>query len=403
MSHRKFEAPRHGSLAFHPRKRVKRVRAAPSAFPRDNKTAKPHLTGFLGFKAGMTHVIREVKRTQTKLPKDGVLEPVTIIETPPMVIAGFVGYKKTATGLKPVTAVFAEHIKEEFKRRYTRNYSRSAKKQFSVSTAKYNDAKIKAKRERQIKLMKNRCDVIRVIAHTQMELVPLKQKKAEAMEIQVNGGEIADKVDFALALLEKQLEVGSVFAQDECIDLISVTKGHGYNGVIKRFGVRHLPRKTHRGLRKVACIGAWHPARVAWTVARAGQMGFFKRTEVNKKIYRLGTGENKNAKTKFDITDKDITPMGGFPHYGVVKNDFLMIKGTVAGIRRRVITLRKACFPSTTRIAQEETVLKFIDTSSKYGHSRFQTTAEKKQRLGPMKKELARQRQENIQAGEAMN
>ncbi|EMD48143.1 60S ribosomal protein L3, partial [Entamoeba histolytica KU27] len=120
MSHRKFEAPRHGSLAFHPRKRVHKVRATVSAFPKDNAAEKPHLTGFLGFKAGMTHVIREVKRTNTKLPKDGVLEPVTIIETPPMVVAGFVGYKKTTTGLKPITAVFAEHIADEFKRRYTK-------------------------------------------------------------------------------------------------------------------------------------------------------------------------------------------------------------------------------------------------------------------------------------------
>ncbi|BFU20016.1 60S ribosomal protein L3 putative [Entamoeba histolytica] len=402
MSHRKFEAPRHGSLAFHPRKRVHKVRATVSAFPKDNAAEKPHLTGFLGFKAGMTHVIREVKRTNTKLPKDGVLEPVTIIETPPMVVAGFVGYKKTTTGLKPITAVFAEHIADEFKRRYTKKWYKNTKNQFAVHTEKYNDVKAKSKRERQIRLIKNRCDVVRVIAHTQMALVPLKQKKAEVMEIQINGGSIAEKVDFAVSLLEKQISVNSVFGTDECIDVCSVTKGHGYNGVIKRFGVRHLPRKTHRGLRKVACVGAWHPARVSWTVARAGQMGFFKRTEVNKKIYRLGCGDLKNAKTEFDITEKGITPMGGFPHYGVVKNDFLMIKGTVAGIRRRVISLRKACFPSTTRTAQEQIVLKFIDTSSKYGHSRFQTTTEKKARMGPMKKDLERQRAEKVEEGKKL-
>lgn len=54
------------------------------------------------------------------------------------------------------------------------------------------------------------------------------------------------------------------------IDTIGITKGHGMTGVIKRFGVRRLPRKTHRGLRKVACIGAWHPENVRWTIARAG-------------------------------------------------------------------------------------------------------------------------------------
>ena len=402
MSHRKFEAPRHGSLAFHPRKRVHRIRAAVSAFPKDKSAEKPHLTAFMGFKAGMTHVIREVKRTNTKLPKDGVLEPVTIVETPAMVVAGFVGYKKTPKGLRQVTTVFAEHISDEFKRRYCKRWYKSCKRQFAVHTEKFNETKTKTRREKQLKMMKKVCDVIRVIAHTQMALVPLKQKKAEVMEIQVNGGSVADKVDFAYGLLEKQITVDNVFGQDECIDICSVTKGHGYNGVIKRFGVRHLPRKTHRGLRKVAGIGAWHPARVSWTVARAGQMGFFKRTETNKKIYRLGVKENRNAKTEFDITEKDITPMGGFPHYGIVKNDFLMIKGTVGGVRRRVISMRKACFPSTTRVAQEPISLKFIDTSSKYGHSRFQTTAEKKARMGPMKKDLEKERAQNVEEGKKL-
>jgi len=402
MSHRKFEAPRHGSLAFRPMKRAKKLRAQARHFPKDNSAEKPHLTGFLGFKAGMTHIIREVKRTNTKLPKDGVLEPVTIIETPAMVAVGIVGYRKTTTGYHAVTSIYAEHVTDEFKRRYVKNWSKSSKKQFAVHTENYNDPKMQAKRKRQIKLMENRCDVIRLVCHTQMKLVPLKQKKAEVMEIQINGGSIADKIKFGMGLFEKQIEVDSVFGQGECIDVVGITKGHGFNGVIKRYGVRHLPRKTHRGLRKVACIGAWHPARVSWTVARAGQMGFFKRTEVNKKIYRLGVGENKNAKTAFDVTEKDITPMGGFPHYGIVKNNFLMIKGTVPGIRRRVITLRKACFPSTTRVAQEEISIKFIDTSSKYGHSRFQTTAEKKQRLGPMKRDLEKQRAEKVEEGKKL-
>ena len=79
---------------------------------------------------------------------------------------------------------------------------------------------------------------------------------------------------------------------------------------------------------QVACIGAWHPARVSWTVARSGQMGFHHRTEMNKKVYRVGMKNEDSHKgsTEFDVTNKDITPMGGFPHYGVVNEDFLMIK-----------------------------------------------------------------------------
>lgn len=89
-----------------------------------------------------------------------------------------------------------------------------------------------------------------------------------------------------------------------------------------RWGTKKLPRKTHKGLRKVACIGAWHPARVSFAVARAGQCGYHHRTEMNKKIYRIGTGIHtkdgkvvkSNAATEFDLSDKSITPLVIFPN-----------------------------------------------------------------------------------------
>merc|ERR1711998_373055 len=153
-------------------------------------------------------------------------------------------------------------------------------------------------------------------------------------EIQVNGGTVAQKVDWAKSQFEKLIPVDAVFAKDEMIDVIGATKGHGMEGVTKRYGVTKLPRKTHKGLRKVGCIGAWHPARVAFTVARAGQKGYFHRTEVNKKVYRIGKAAmsegkvvNNNASTEFDLTEKTITPLGGFPHYGIVNEDYMMIKG----------------------------------------------------------------------------
>lgn len=117
-----------------------------------------------------------------------------------------------------------------------------------------------------------------------------RQKKAHLMEIQVNGGTIEDKVSWAKDKLEKQVPISSVFSQDEMMDVIGVTKGKGFKGVISRWHVKKLPRKTHKGLRKVACIGAWHPARVGFGVPRAGQKGYHHRTELNKKVYRIGTG-----------------------------------------------------------------------------------------------------------------
>ena len=137
------------------------------------------------------------------------------------------------------------------------------------------------------------------------------------MEIQVNGGDIPAKVDFGYGLFEKPVEIGSIFEQDEMIDVIAVTKGHGFNGVTARWGTKKLPRKTHKGLRKVACIGAWHPSHVQWTVARAGQMGYHHRTSVNHKIYRMGKGDDEgNASTEFDVSKKTITPYVADGHIG---------------------------------------------------------------------------------------
>jgi large subunit ribosomal protein L3e len=96
-----------------------------------------------------------------------------------------------------------------------------------------------------------------------------------------------------------------------------------------------------------------------FSVARAGQDGYHHRTEVNKKIYRLGSGEDKsNAATEFDTTEKTITPMGGFVRYGVVKNDFVMIKGSCPGVKKRVVTLRKSLINHTSRIHLEKVQLK---------------------------------------------
>uniref|UniRef100_A0A673UIA5 Large ribosomal subunit protein uL3 n=1 Tax=Suricata suricatta TaxID=37032 RepID=A0A673UIA5_SURSU len=234
--------------------------------------------------------------------------------------------------------------------------------------------------------MKKYCQVIRVIAHTQMRLLPLRQKKAHLMEIQVNGGTVAEKLDWARERLEQQVPVNQVFGQDEMIDVIGVTKGKGYKGVTSRWHTKKLPRKTHRGLRKVACIGAWHPARVAFSVARAGQKGYHHRTEINKKIYKIGQGYlikdgkliKNNASTDYDLSDKSINPLGGFVHYGEVTNDFVMLKGCVVGTKKRVLTLRKSLLVQTKRRALEKIDLKFIDTTSKFGHGRFQTVEEKK-------------------------
>ncbi|KAI4607712.1 60S ribosomal protein L3 [Alternaria novae-zelandiae] len=388
MSHRKFEAPRHGSLAFLPRKRAARHRGKVKSFPKDDPKKPVHLTAAMGYKAGMTTIVRDLDRPGAKLHKKEIVEACTVIETPPMIAVGLVGYIETPRGLRSLTTVWAEHLSDEVKRRFYRNWYKSKKKAFTKYAKKHSEENGQSI-TKELERMKKYCTVIRVLAHTQIHKTPLKQKKAHLMEIQVNGGSIADKVSYAHGLFEKPIEIGSIFEDNEMIDVIAVTKGHGYNGVTSRWGTKKLPRKTHKGLRKVACIGAWHPAHVQWTVARAGQMGYHHRTSVNHKIYRLGKGEDEgNASTEFDVSKKRITPMGGFVRYGEVKNDFLLLKGNCPGVKKRVMTLRKSMFTHTSRRALEKVELKWIDTSSKFGHGAYQTPAEKRQYEGVLKKDL---------------
>ncbi|CAJ0947528.1 unnamed protein product [Ranitomeya imitator] len=225
---------------------------------------------------------------------------------------------------------------------------------------------------------------IRVIAHTQMRLLPpLRQKKSHLMEIQVNGGTIAEKVDWAREKLEQQVAVSGVFGQDEMIDVNGVTKGKGYKaGGIQRSCHVRLIEVSERLL--VLELG--HPARVAFSVARAGQKGYHHRTEINNEdlqdwarlpLKRWETCEEQCFKPTYDLSDKSInSPLGGFVyHYGEVKLCCL-------DQRNESFTLRKSHLVQTSRRALEKIDLKFIDTTSKFGHVRFQTAEEKKAFMG---------------------
>jgi large subunit ribosomal protein L3e len=363
------------------------------------------MTAFLGYKAGMTHILRDVDRAGSKLNKKETLEAVSIIETPPMVVIGLVGYKPTPRGLKTFGTVWADHLDESVKRRFYKNWYRASKvekdgqKQGRAFTKYAVESAAKpGLRKDQLKQLAANCTIIRALCHTQIKKIGLRQKKAHLAEIQINGGKTMDeKVDFGYDLFEKTFPVTSVFTKNDMIDVIGVTKGKGFAGVISRWGVTRLPRKTHRGLRKVACIGAWGPHKVSFSVARAGQQGYHHRTQINQKIYRIGAAcRNKegklvefNASTSQDLTQKAITPLGGFVHYGNVDEDFVMLKGGTIGPVKRVLTLRKSLLAQTSRRAQENIELKFIDTSSKFGHGRFQTKEEKDKFLGPTLKSAA--------------
>ena len=337
----------------------------------------------------MTHIVREVYKPGSRLHKKEVVEAVTIVECPKMVVVGLVGYIETPRGLKKVKSLFAEHLDESVIRRFYKRYR--GKDNYKAFNQYQKPENWKKTCDKVLPLLKKRASVIRVLAHPKMrDIQHVGKIKAPLMEIQVNGGSVEEKLEWAFSHFEKEVRVSDVFNNGDFLDVIGVTKGHGYEGVTARYGVRKLPRKTHKGLRKVGCIGGWHPERVRWTIARAGQNGYHHRTELNKRIYRIGRSAREvsdNATTEADVTQKNITPLGGFPHYGQVLNDYVMVKGCTVGIRKRTLVLRQSLFAPVLNGENAALNIKFIDTSSKYGHGRFQTAEEKQKFYGRRKAE----------------
>ena len=115
---------------------------------------------------------------------------------------------------------------------------------------------------------------------------------------------------------------------------------------------RSRGRKATGKRRHVGSLGAWHPGYVHYTVPMAGQMGYHKRTEINKRIMKMGA-------------PAEINPDGGFTHYGVLKNDYLLIKGSVAGPQKRLIRLRRAVRKQHIAIKAPE--LKYVSLDARRG------------------------------------
>merc|ERR1719408_847226 len=151
------------------------------SFPKDDTSKPPHLTAFMSYKAGMTHIVREMDRPGSKLHKKEIAEGVTIVEAPPMVVVGFVGYVETPRGLRALTSVWAGHLSEEVKRRFYKTWHKSKKKAFTKYQKRWTDASKGdggAPMAAEIERAKKYCQVIRAICHTQIGKVKIGQKKA---------------------------------------------------------------------------------------------------------------------------------------------------------------------------------------------------------------------------------
>ncbi len=272
--------------------------------------AKTKLLGFIGYKVGMTHLLVVDNKPKSLTKGEKIAIPVSVVECPPLLIAGVAFYKYSAHRLIKCASILAEKVTAEFGRKTP------APKKPGKKFADIKDF-----------------DDLRLLVQSQPHLTSAEAKMPKLLEIAL-GGKKEEKIAYAQQVLGKEIAITDVFAQGNQVDIHGVTKGKGFQGTIKRYGHHIRQHKAEKTKRGIGTLGSWTPARVEFTVAQSGKMGFHQRTELNKQIIKIGSD------------GKEINPASGFNKYGVVKNTYLLIKGSIFGPQKRPIFLTPSQRPN---------------------------------------------------------
>ena len=318
------KAPRHGSIQFWPRRRAKHSVARLRSWAQENKT-KP--LGFVGYKAGMTHLMVLDNHPRSLSKGEEVMVPSTIIDCPPMTVAGICFYKQKALGWQKIACVWAGNLSKHLSKRI-----QLPKK----ATQKFDDVAD--------------FDDLRLLVHSNPSLTSIGSKNPKLLELAL-GGKKEEKIAYAKEKLGKELTVEDVFDEGVSLDVHGITKGKGFQGTVKRFGVpirQHKAEKTKRG---IGTLGPWHPNRVRYSVPQSGKMGFHLRTEYNKQLLKVG----KNG--------AELNPQSGIHKYGLLKNAYLLVRGSVVGPKKRAVMLTKSIRPNTT-MTKEAPKINYVSIKS---------------------------------------
>ena len=326
--------PRRGSMGYSPRKRAKREVPKLDSWP--ESAGGPRIQGFAGYKAGMTHaVLIDYRPTSTTAGQEMQI-PVTVLETPPLKVVALRIYGAGQSGLKTVGELWTEKPDKEFSRVLTIKHDRN----FAAEKEKFG---------------KTEGEEVNIIAHTQPALITgIPKKKPELMEIRIGGGTFQERVAYALSILGKQIGVHDYLKDGDVVDVISVTKGKGFQGAVKRWGVKLLSHKNSKHTRMIGTLGPKRPGYIWPTVPQSGQTGYHQRTELNKRVLKIGNNGD------------EITPKGGFLNYGKVSGEYLLLHGSVPGPSKRLIRMRDTIRPRLVKV-KEAPVLTHISTESKQG------------------------------------
>ena len=309
--------PRHGTMQFYPRKRARRpiARVRSWANVREAKAL-----GFAGYKVGMIHLMIADNRPTALTKGETISCPATIIECPPLKVASIRFYKNSIYGFKTVSDVFADNLDKELERKIIMPKSKKSK----------------------IEDVKD-FDDITLVVHTQPKLTGIGKKKPEIFEVGI-GGNKEDKLKYAKEILGKEINVKDIFKDGQQLDIHAITKGKGLQGPVRRFGVQLRSHKSEKSRRNPGSLGDWRSQmHTMWRVAHAGQLGYFQRRELNKWLVKIG--------------DKPIIAEGGFHKYGVIKNPYILVRGSIAGSKKRLIRFNNATRPSK-KIPKEAPVIK---------------------------------------------
>ena len=311
MGARKRHSPRRGSLAYSPRIRAKSMEARIRAWPKLNSD-EPKILAHCGFKAGCVQIVSIDDRE--KVPNAGkqLVSLGTVLVTPPVLILGIRGYSKDHNGKHAEFDVYAEDIPKNI----SKEISLKNKQENALENAEKGLKKIK--------------EVFAIVA-VSPRAAGLEQKKPYVFEALVSGGDIQKQFTHVKELLGKEIKIEQIFETGATVDVAAITKGHGWQGVLRRWNVKKKQHKSRKTVREVGSLGPISPQSVMYTVPRAGQTGFHQRVEYDKRIMIMGNTEDEGIK---------INPDGGYKHFGLVKGDFIVLKGSVPGTYRRLIKLR---------------------------------------------------------------
>lgn len=319
---------RRGSLEYWPHRRAHRQMPRVRSWPRVQEQIPE---GIVGVKVGMTHIAM-IDNSEGPSKGSEIIRGATVVEIPKTYVYGIRLYSKGYA-----------------------NYSKAERDIYSkqhVAALHMKDSKNAVDDISSIKAELSNYSDIRALMYADLSTTNTGNKKIMRFEVGIGGGSIDEKFATAEKFFGKQVKVSDLFKGGDFIDITSITKGRGWAGVIKRYGVARLARKATNKIRHVGTLGPWHPPKVLYTVPQAGHMGYNYRTEINKRILKVGAESEANS----------INVSGGFTKYGNVHNDYLLVEGSLPGVPKRIVRIRKALRSSAQ---PKEVQLTYVSLKSK--------------------------------------